>query len=275
MTTESENLKKYLLGNLAEAEIERLDLQIIADESYEEKLLLAETELVEDYLEKSLSDEEKRLFFENFLISEERRRLLEETAALKMLATREFAVVETSSETASGDFFRNIKDFFSVKLRPAIVLSSVLLAALATLAAWQIFSGNSLTPLEKEYAALNEKEFSNLAEFSNLSTVTLISGTFRDGGAAAKTKAENLSDSVFFRLAIPFAAGANAVFKAEILKDERKIFTLENARVYRNAGGSEVRMLLPKAVLTKGQYRINLENAANENEKIGFSFSVE
>lgn len=63
------NLKQYLLGNLPPQEAEAIDLQIISDESSEEKLLWAESELMEDYLDETLSPTDVELFKENFLVS--------------------------------------------------------------------------------------------------------------------------------------------------------------------------------------------------------------
>ena len=54
--------KQYLLGNLSPPETEAIDLQIISDEDSEEKLLWAESELMEDYLDETLSLKEVGLF---------------------------------------------------------------------------------------------------------------------------------------------------------------------------------------------------------------------
>ena len=86
MSVETTKLKQFLLDDLLEKEADEISLQIIADEDFEGKMLFAEAELIEDFLEGSLSAAETELFYRNFLTTPERIELLEETAFLKEYA---------------------------------------------------------------------------------------------------------------------------------------------------------------------------------------------
>ena len=88
MQVTNSQLKKYLLGSSDAASGEEIGVQIITDESFEEQLLIAENDLIEDFLDKNLSSEEEKLFYENFLISQERKNQLEEISFFRQYAKK-------------------------------------------------------------------------------------------------------------------------------------------------------------------------------------------
>ena len=278
MKSENSKIRQYLLGNLEQKEIEELDLQVISDDGLEEKFIAAEHELIEDYLEETLSPDEKELFRTNFLISQERKKLLQDISLLKKYSKNRSSEGKTNIETTkdSNGFFRSLKSFFSISLSPAAAGFALLFIGLAALGIWQIFLADTRSPLEKEYAVLNERDLSNSAEFSGISNASLFPGKFRDTGAAENLKEKNLSERVFLRLALPFEIESTAVFKFTLEKDEKAIFKQNLVRVYQNAaGGKEARLLVPKSVLTKGQYQIKLEDASGRDLTISYRIEVE
>lgn len=281
MKNESSRIRQYLLGTLAEKEVEELDLQIISDESFEEKFLVAEHELVEDYLEGVLSAEEKKLFRDNFLAScEERRKLFQDVSLLKEYAKNRFesGSAKVGGKKTMGGIWEILKNLFSPKLSPASAVFALLIAGAVFWGIWQIFFAGSVSPLEREFAALNQRDLSSTTDFAGFSDVQLSPGVFRDTNSAAvadKLKAEKLTENVFFRLALPFEVGKDGFFKFDLSKDEKIIFTQNQIRVYQNASGQEARLLLPKSILAKGQYQIKLQNAADKNSTVIYGFTVE
>jgi hypothetical protein len=73
MALGKENLRRYLLGIADAAEIEEVELRIIEEATFANEMYLAETELIEDYLEGSLTGAEREMFEKYFLSSDERR----------------------------------------------------------------------------------------------------------------------------------------------------------------------------------------------------------
>ena len=281
MENEILKLRQYLLGNLSPKDTEEIDLQIIADETLEEKLSWAESELAEDFLEGTLSPQETELFYKHFLVSPERENQLKHLALLKKYAL-DACLAEKSAESAdkpADNFFRRLKDFFALHRRPVTVAVSLLFICLATLSliSFVQFLRNVtvLSKLETEYVEKNSRDLSNIADFPNVFEVNLASGTPREANSGNKFKQEALTDDVFFRLAVPLEIGDDARFKAQLLKDEKVVFRQVLTRVYRNKSGQEIRLFLPKSVLAKGRYQIKLENAATGNLMLSYNFTIE
>ena len=273
-------IKNYLLGNLDEKGNEEIGLKILSDSIAEEEFLIAENDLIEDFLEKNLSNEEEKLFYENFLICEGRQEKIREIYLFKKYVKMNFQT-GTSFESGieqSATFWEKIKNLFKPDMRLAVPLLSVLIIALALGIVWRIFLSDrqiELTTLEQEYAELNRQEFDDPAQVSGLSKVELIGGTFRDSGAAKVLKLESLSDRIFFRLALPPNSGENNLLKAELVKDQKTIFTQPQIGVYKNPNGQEIRLILPKSVLSKGQYQIKIEDSKTNETPFIYGFAVE
>jgi len=76
-------LRRYLLGELSPEDQLSLELELMTDNHTFEQLSVAEDELVEEYLEDSLSPREKERFETHFLSTPERRQALKLTKALR------------------------------------------------------------------------------------------------------------------------------------------------------------------------------------------------
>ncbi len=271
-------MKQYLLGNLPSPETEAIDLQIISDESLEEKLLWAESELMEDYLDETLSPPEVELFKENFLVSPERKMQLRQVYLVRNYAQNcaPKDVSEEVSETLPESFFEKLKNFLSLNLRPAIAAFALIIIGLFA-AAILYNTADNQTAAEREYAEINREGLSDLAKFRDVFALNLMSGTFRDssGGAASKLPPDKLGERVLFRLALPVAAEAADTFNAELVKDGKVIFTQNKLPFYNNPNGQETRLLLPAIVLKKGAYQIRLAKEAAPESAFVYNFVVE
>jgi hypothetical protein len=268
------NLKQYLLGNLPPPETEAVDLQIISDEISEETLLWAESELMEDYLDEALTPAEISLFKQNFLVSPERVTQFKQISLMRTYARSGSAksAAENTLETRSISFFENLKNFFSLNRGPAIAVFSFLLIGLLAVF---YFTANDQTVTEKEFAALNRNDLSDLAKFQTLSSLSLSGGTFRDAGDTRKLAANTLTEKVLFRLALPIRAGVSDKFRAELVKNREIVFTQLELPFYNNPNGQEIRLLLPSAELTKGTYQIKITSASSPDSTLIYNFGVE
>lgn len=76
--SENQVITKYLLGNLDdEAKLRQIEEQILLDDDFVEKLSIAEDNLIENYLENSLPDDERERFNRFFLNHPERKQKLQ------------------------------------------------------------------------------------------------------------------------------------------------------------------------------------------------------
>jgi hypothetical protein len=126
-----------------------------------------------------------------------------------------------------------------------------------------------LSDTEKQYAALNTKDLNTAPEAANLSSKSLITGTFRDADSTSKLTAANLTENVLFRLALPSETPKDASFNLELVKGGQTVFRQTNLRVYQNQSGQELKVILPKSALSKGNYQIKLNN------NLTYGFAVE
>ena len=199
MDNQKLKFRAYFLGQLTDDESAAVELNIISDASLEDKLHLAESELIEDYLEEMLAPDEKDLFDKNFLRSPERQKRLDFLRLLKNHAkevsqTKEIGSLETEKKPS---LFDALKNFFSLKLNPVPVLVAVLVLVLAAGFSWRFFFYNpeqsEFAQMEKAVHELNQKDFSNLSEYENYSNLRLISGNLRSSGNKNSLAENNLT----------------------------------------------------------------------------------
>lgn len=275
METEIREIKRYLLGSLTPPEMEAIDLQIIADENTEENFLWAESELMEDYLDAMLSLPEVALFEKNFLVSIERQIQLRQLSLVKSHA-RQAAITNASaevSETPPESFLEKLKRNFLLNLRPATAVLALVVVGL--FAAVFYLTTDKQTVLEKEFAIINRKDLSDLAELKPFAALSLTMGVFRDSGDLRRLAASQLTEKVLFRLALPVQSTAPDKFKAELVADGKIVFTQYQIPFYSNPSGREVRLLLPSTELKKGTYQIRLANESAKDSILTYSFAIE
>lgn len=272
MQNDDQQFRKFLLGSASEGIELEVGVRLIADEHIAVQLDHAEHELVEDYLDGLLSPEETRLFHENFLVSPRRQDLLLEVKTLRA-ASRNLPArpVKTYAKAAKTSGL----GYFSFLSRPLLAAAGLVTVLLAGWLVWFAFLRDSRTPLEIEYASLNRRDLSDAAKMSNLSVVNLVSANFRDAASTATHPLSGLTDQVMFRLALPVSEPEGAEFSALIEKSGKRVFSVSNARVFRNAFGSELRFLAPKQVLQPGLYQIEIAGPGNRYQGTTFQFRVE
>jgi len=264
MQGENSELKRFLLGVESEKEAETIGARIIADPAFAEQMAFAEENLIEDFLDDALTAEEKELFHNNYLTTETRVELLEETALLRNYAGNHLTEVSASAEEEKkpDGWFDALRGFLTLNLRP---IAAVLIILVIGAIVWRVafFDKNGLTDTEKQYAALNAKDLDTAPETANLSSKSLIAGTFRDASSTSKLIGANLTENVLFRLALPSETPKDASFNLELVRSGQTVFRQTNLRVYQNPSGQEIKVILPKSVLAKGNYQIKLNNNLN------------
>lgn len=269
MQGENSKIKRFLIGNPGETEAEEIGERIIADPDFCEQVSFVEEELIEEYLGDALTAEEKELFEQNFLTTPERVRLVEEIALIRNYARRlQPETPQNAGEEKQGGFFDALKGFLLLSLRPA---AAVLIVLVIGAIVWRVafYDAPGLTDTEKQYAALNAKDLNNSAETANLTSKNLVPGIFRDTGETEKLRADNLTDRVFFRLALPPETPQIDSLNLELARGGQTVFRQTDLRVYQNPNGRELKFVLPKSVLTRGAYQIKLSSGIN------YGFAVE
>lgn len=263
-------LRKYLLETLPEKDLEQIDLRIIEDEDFSARLSFAESELIEDFLDNSLSADDASAFRGKFLSSPERRQLMAEISAFRDFARSE---ANTESRTNEGSEVESAKKrswFF----RPVILIPAFGALILGGILVWQFVAVPRLTPLEREYATLNSRDLADISGFDPGSTVNLVGGTLRDAGGPPKRKSADLGDPVLIRTALASGERVDRGFTVRVFKGSMQVFALYDLKAYINSAGNELRVLLPKTIFSVGQFQVRVENKAT-GTTTNYSFVID
>jgi anti-sigma factor RsiW len=148
-------LRQYLLGRVDDAERQRIEKLFITDSQARERVLAAEQELIEDYLEDSLSTADKEIFLAQYARTPEQQRKLRITGSIK-----DWAITKATAPSGSSLWSRFRE---RLQLRPVFVVPVVatVLIAIVIASIWLVERRRSLA-LEREVAELNS--FSSLSQ---------------------------------------------------------------------------------------------------------------
>ena len=126
---------QYLLGELAQEEQRQVEERLLTDDEYYEELLIAEDELIDQYLNGQLSEYEKERFGRHFLATSERQQKLRFARSL-------MRYISTSVSAEERDISKSnrplpwLQSFFN----PYLVLAvSVLIILGLGLGIWRVF----------------------------------------------------------------------------------------------------------------------------------------
>lgn len=240
-------IRNWLLGSTSDVESEELEVRMIEDEAFSGEVSLAENELIEDYIEGSLSNNDKKLFEWNFLTSDERREMVQEVALLKRYSSGSMSAFDIKTPRT---WTQKV-----LGMRPMAAGIAVLAVLLTSLLGWQMVSRSGRTLLESQYTELNNSDLSDLSLFSS---VQIMPGTIRNAGTNLKVKVNGPGDSFLFRLPLTSTPDPQAVYKAVLATSGSGEFTVDRVNVYNDGPFAESRLLVPRAVIAKGQCQITL-----------------
>lgn len=130
-----ESLVGYLLGDLSEEEMTRVEERLFTSDEYYERLLIAEDDLRYDYLQGNLSERERLAFEKRFLPFAEDRGKLDFANAL-ITKTAEIAAAKGSRE--KKPFRQSLSTLFSLK-RPVLVFASAMAVIALAVSIWLAF----------------------------------------------------------------------------------------------------------------------------------------
>ncbi len=238
---------------------ESLEKRIISDQNLEADLLEAEDDLIEDYLEGNLSNDELKAFNENFLVTDDRLESVELVKSLRHNFTQ-----NTENKEVKSSFLERIKVF--VSLRPFTFATASLALILGLGFVW-IMVRSTPNIDNAELVAINNQDLSNLETLKDYKKISLVSGNLRSGGNNNGLTEKDLTERILMQLILPNKTDSTQNFTVKISKDGqiKQTFTQKSYE-------KEVRILIPKSMLTKGEHQVTLEK---DSEKYNYYFAVE
>jgi hypothetical protein len=255
-TKEQETTKQYLLGCAPETELAQIEERLLNDNKFYEELLIAEDELIDQYLLGGLSESEQNSFVSHFLLTPERREKLRFSAALRKYLT--IAEPATYDDKVTGESPALVHKVaprpprrWSFGLLPGPGAGSpVLRLSLAAIVALVLFGGSWVIVSNWRSAQLHPTQH-------NLYSVLLTPGIVREGGDTKRISIP--ADKDIVRLQLELAATEDKNYRAELKTAENKTtFTSDKLRPEVENSHRVLNMDVPAEILKVGDYQVQL-----------------
>jgi hypothetical protein len=236
---EQATVKIYQLGQLPQNESELLEERLLSDNTFYEQLSVVEDELIEQYLDDSLSAEEKAKFETHFLVPKERQEKLRFARLLKRYVDAEQNLEPALAPSPSRSQVKKTSSFSFFGGSP--VLSYSLIAALVLVVfgvGWMFLR--------------NAREVSQ----GRVLSVALAPGLTRDVNGRERVSVARDVGTVHLRLQISNAEYDQ--FRVRVLEDNRQVLAEDGLGVTKNPDGDSIDLNVPARLLNTGDYRIQL-----------------
>jgi hypothetical protein len=260
-------LRPYLLGELDPEPQQQLEQRLLTDDKYFEALLIAEDELIDQYLGGSLTPLEQERFASIFLSTPERGQKLNFARALRkyiQLAQPAETPDSEANEQSPASWKRFLPSFLHMPhpaLSFSLAIALLLLVGGVTWIALKNLRGQNHPGEENPNTVL---------------AVTLTPGALRGAGMLERVVIPARVEIVRLQLKLPtieyvsYSAAVKAVGGQEI-------FTADNLKAETTGEGLTLRVSIPAAKLNNEDYKLNLTglDTNGQPEKVGrYDFRV-
>lgn len=258
-------LRQFLLGNVDEEERERLESLFITDSVVRERILAAEQDLIDDYLDGSLTSAEKQSFIQQYADTPVQKRKLRIATSIKDWATAQ-GKVSPPSEPVHASFWSRLRDIVWPKPAIAIPIAASAMVGVIALAFWlnsRMESHDTQLAIQEEIVKLNVP--SSLGQTPPKTSLELRPGSVRSG--ASQDQLVIRPDSGIAELRLLWNRPEQYPRYTAVVSrvNGKKLVTVPNLQP--EADGKSIRLRLPDHVLTTGSYQIELTGIADNGTK--------
>lgn len=250
---EQTRIRQYLLGQLPPTELQELEERILADGGFYEELLIAEDELIDEYLDRELSQAERNNFETHFLLAHELQQKVHFSRTLKRYISEAFPL--SGEEVASESISEKLRDsdqpppkkwFLSLPFRNFAFVSYLWVAAVLLLVcgvSWVLVN----------YWRSPAPQIS-----TNVVTLVLTPGQVRDDLEQIK-KIVLLPDTNAVRLQLELVETDYHNYRIDLMTSEgRTIWTKENLKPIRLGEQTFILIDVPAEVLKPNDYQVKV-----------------
>lgn len=281
-------IRQFLLDELREDERHRIEEVFITDEDYREKILMAEDDLIDDYLEGALSASERERFLSRYLSAPQQRRKLRIAKAIKQYSGSEVASPRPpsgggASRHSAGrrgrvNWLSLRNPLVSLPLAAAVVVAFGLVA-MKVADSWRFNQQREQEQAlrsadEQELARLNDRSLPDQRPAGGAFSVALLPVSTRGSGAKFSTPA----DASPVVLLLVLQGDEYRSYEVDLQRmggAQRR--TVRNLRAEDTAAGKAVALIVPAKLLPRGSYQLRLTGitAAGGSEEVGeYTFEV-
>lgn len=227
-------IRRYLLGTLSPEQAAEFEARLLLDGEVYEELLIAEDELIDQFIEGEMSPAERKAVETYFLRAPERKKQLSFARTLKS-----YISANTSQKPAEPPKKLSFRDLLFPR-NPAFALS--LTAALVLIIVGGVWLASRLNQTSPHQA---------------IWAVELTPGLQRDGGEITSLAIPANTDTI--RLELDLADDQFQSYQAEVLDiSGRSVMTGKNLKAQTSKGRRIVPLEVKAALLSPGDYRAKL-----------------
>jgi hypothetical protein len=253
-------LREFLLGGLDDDERDRIEGQFLTDSQTRERILAAEQDLIEEYVEDSLAEGDKERFVSLYARTSEQRRQLRITRSIKKWASGQAALPQTMPATVSS--WARLRDW--LRLKPAVIpIAVALLIAVVIAAVWlnrRSEQRNRFSAIEQELAQLNSP--ASLREVPPQMVPLELSPVAPRGFEQPKERNTGNTEKLV-ELLLPWGKKERySNYRARLSRvDGDESYTIPHLQP-ENDGDQPIRLRISAGLLKRGQYKVELRGIA-------------
>ena len=258
-------LREFLLGMVDEDDRARIENLFLTDPEMRERVLATEQDLIEDYLEHNLSEDDEEKFLLLYAQTEEQRRKIQITASIKNWAAREARSPRTPAAKVS--VWDQLWTRLGLKPRFAvpIAVTCVIVIVLAIVWLHSRKARQEHLAVEQQLAQLNSPENLRVV-LPGTTLLDLRPGAFR--GLESQTEVRIPAESPYIELHLYGTRPEQySAYNAEVRRlRDGAIFKIPGLQPLVN-GAYVIRLRLLPGVLTPGQYQVSLSGIAADGSE--------
>jgi len=249
-------LRQFLLGDVDDEERQRIESLFVTDAQARERILTAEQDLVEDYLEDSLTAADKERFLDLYGSTSAQRQKLRITKSIKDWAAGEQKAAAAGSSVSS--FWGRLTARLGLKPMFVIPIAATALIAIVIALVWlnsRTGERNRQAAFNQELARLNEPE--RLRETpAGLILLTLRPGSVR--GVGAQQELVKAADTQIVELRLVWNQKEHYPGYRAIIRRVGSNESLTLPPLHADNDGNTIRLRISAHVLTRGVYQVEL-----------------
>lgn len=262
-------ITRFLLGEVDDEERHRIESLFISDPESREKILIAENDLIDDYLEDCLTASDRNKFLAQYGYTPQQRRKLRIGKSIKEYAVAEAVLTQTA--TSAIPKWRP----FLLSLRPRnprlfIPVAATLTIAFVVAVVWLV-QLNSRRAQENNRRVAIERELTDLNAPSSLREVrpqmfSIVLPPVSVRSVEPQAELTPRTDIRVVELQLLWTEKEQYASYQVVLRrvGNTEQFTIPNLHVEKISGGSAVRVRLPAHLLTRGLYQVSVSGIAGD-----------
>ncbi len=257
--------RRFLLGEVADEERRQIETLFLSDQETRNRILVAEEDLIEEFLEQSLTVSDLEKFLTQYGQTPQQKRKLRIARSIREYAAADAALVRRAPATSR---WRTVLSALGPGNLKVFIPVAATLAIAVVIAGFCLLQLNNRTQetkrriaIEKELAELNAPATSS-ANPAQVSAIVLSPLQVRS--AQPQSEVTPRADLQVIELQLLWIQKEQYESYRAVVKrvGSSEEFTISNLHIEKKNGGSMVRVRLLRQILMRGSYQVNLSGIA-------------